>query len=234
MGEPRFFPNWRDTSTRDSCMFTTEICLDWSLPHYEDCGWYLDCPKDACPASEKTIRQINDEKKIDPRDTAILQAQIVQLKLREPEPKETKRRKRKHVPETNIQSQPEISQHEELIVLSNDLDKNTLGGESSKSGCNVLDFHYSSTYDAIHRAPTNVSRKELFILKNFLTLSFARSTAVKNKSEGVEVGPPEWIQWRAFLENVSNLDFVFSLMFLLLFGFYFVAYIVICCGFSVQ
>ena len=80
----------------------------------------------------------------------------MQLKLREPEPKETKRRKRKHVPETNIQSQPEISQHEELLVLSNDLDKNTLRGESSKSGCDVLEFHYSSTYDTIHRAPTNV------------------------------------------------------------------------------
>ena len=83
-------------------MFTTEICLDWSLPHYEDCGWYLDCPKDACPASEKTIRQINDEKKIDPRDTAILQAQIVQLKLREPEPKKTKRHKIKLVHENKI------------------------------------------------------------------------------------------------------------------------------------
>jgi hypothetical protein len=30
------------------------------------------------------------------------------------------------------------------------LDKNTLGGESSKSGCNVLEFYYSSTYDTIH------------------------------------------------------------------------------------
>jgi hypothetical protein len=233
IGEPRFFPNWRDTGAGDSCMFTTEICLDWSLPHYEDCGWYLDCPKDACPSSEKTIRQINDAKIVDPRDTAILQAQIVQLKLREPEPKETKRRKRKHVPETKIPGQSEISQHEELLVLSNDLDKNPLGGESSKSGCDVLEFHYSSTYDAIHRAPTNILRKELFILKNFLTLSFARSTAVKNKSEGVDVGPPEWIQWRAFIENVSIIVLVFSLMFLLSFEF-FLSYIVICCGISVQ
>jgi hypothetical protein len=180
------------------------------------------------------VRQINDAKNVDPRDTAILQAQIVQLKLREPEPKETKRRKRKHVPETKIQGQSEILQHEEFLVLSNDLDKNPLGGESSKSGCDVLDFHYSSTYDAIHRAPTNILRKKLFILKNFLTLSFARSTAIKNKSEGVDVGPPEWIQWRAFIENVSIIVLVFSLMFLLSFGFYFVSYIVICCGISVQ
>jgi hypothetical protein len=50
-----FFPNWRGTGGRDSCMFTTEICLDWSLLDYEDCGWYLDCPKDRCPSSEKAI-----------------------------------------------------------------------------------------------------------------------------------------------------------------------------------
>jgi hypothetical protein len=133
----------------------------------------------------------------------------VQLKLRDPELKETKRRKRKNVPENRIQGQLQISQHEELLVLLNDLDKNTLGGESSKFGYDVLEFHYSSTYVAIHRTPTNVLRKELFILKNFFTLSFARSTTIKNKSEGVKVGSPEWIQWRAFLENVSNLDFVF-------------------------
>ena len=84
IGEPRFFPNWRDTGAEDSSMVITEICLDWSLPYYEDCGWYMDCHKDAGPSSEKTIRQINDEKKVDPRDSAILQAQIVQLKLREP------------------------------------------------------------------------------------------------------------------------------------------------------
>ena len=84
-------------------MFTTDICLDWSFSHYEDRGWYLDCPKDACPPSEKAIRQINDTKQIDPRDTAILQTQIVQLKLREPEPKERKRRKKKLVHENKIQ-----------------------------------------------------------------------------------------------------------------------------------
>jgi hypothetical protein len=46
-----------------------------------------------------------------------LQAQIVQLKLREPEPKETKRRKRKHVHGKKIQGQSEISQREELLVF---------------------------------------------------------------------------------------------------------------------
>ena len=76
-------------------------------------------------------------------------------------------------------------------LFSNDLNNNTLGRESSKSGWDILEFHYCSTYNAIHCAPMNVLRIELFILKNFLTLSFARSTAVKNKSEGVDVGPPE-------------------------------------------
>ena len=102
--------------------------------------------------------------------------------------------KKNLVHENKIQGQSEISQPEELLVLSNDLNKNTLGGESLKSGCDVLEFHYSSTYDVIHRTPTNVLRKKLFILKNFLTLSFARSTDIRNKSEGVDVGHPEWIQ----------------------------------------
>ena len=68
-------------------MYTTEICLDWYIPHFETLGWFLDYPKDACPSSENAIYQIDDAKIVDPRDTAILQAQIVQLKLREPEPK---------------------------------------------------------------------------------------------------------------------------------------------------
>ena len=58
-------------------MYVTKICLDRSPPHYEDCGWYLDCPNDACPSTKKAIRQMNDTKKIDSRDTPILQAQIV-------------------------------------------------------------------------------------------------------------------------------------------------------------
>ena len=62
-------------------MYTTDICLDWSLPHYEDCGWYLDCPKEACSSIEKAIRQINDAKIVDMRYPTILQAQIVQLKI---------------------------------------------------------------------------------------------------------------------------------------------------------
>ena len=77
-----FFPNWRDIGLKVSCMYTIEICLDWSLPHYEDCGCYLDCLEDACPSNKKAIRQLNDTIKKNPRDTVILQAQIIQLKLR--------------------------------------------------------------------------------------------------------------------------------------------------------
>jgi hypothetical protein len=64
--------------------------------------------------------------KIDPRDTSILQAQIVQLKLRELEPKETRCRIKKLVHENKIQSQSNVSLFEELLIFSNDLDKNTL------------------------------------------------------------------------------------------------------------
>ena len=131
IGEPRFFLNWCDTGAKYSCMYITEICLAWSFPHYEDCGWYLD--------------------------------------------------------------------------------KNTLGGESLKYGCDVFEFHYSSTYDVIHHAPTNVLKKSYFILKNFLTFFVPRSTIVKTKSEWVDVDPHEWTQWRTFVENVSIPHFVFSL-----------------------
>ena len=88
--------------------------------------------------------------------------------------------KKKHIHEKKHAQSLKNFTNEELFVHSNDLDKNTLGGEGSKSGCDVLEVYYSSIYDAIHRAPT----KELFILKNFLTLSFARQNVVKNKSEG--------------------------------------------------
>ena len=54
-------------------------------------------------------------------------------------------------------------------------------------------------------------------------LSFARSDVVKNKYEGLDVGPHEWIQWRAFIETISNFDYAFSFLFLLSFGFDFVS-----------
>ena len=65
---------------------------------------------------------------------------------------------------------------------------------------------------------------------------FTLSTVVKNKSKMMDVGPLEWIQWRAFNENVSIIVFVFFLLFLLSFGFNFVSYsyIMMCCGISVQ
>jgi hypothetical protein len=78
---------------------------------------------------------------------------------RELEPKETRCRKKNLVHENKIQSQSDVSLPEELLIFSNDLDKNTLGGDSSKSWCDVLEFYYLSTYDAIHHAPTNVLRK---------------------------------------------------------------------------
>jgi len=70
---------------------TIEICLDWSPPYYEGCGWYLDCSEDVCPSNEKALCHMNDTNKTDPLDVAILQTQIVQLKLWEPKLKEPKR-----------------------------------------------------------------------------------------------------------------------------------------------
>jgi hypothetical protein len=55
--------------------------------------------------------------KIDPRDTSILQAQIVQLKLRELEPKETRYRIKKIVHENKIQSQSDVSLSEEFLIF---------------------------------------------------------------------------------------------------------------------
>ena len=134
-------------------------------------------------------------KKKNPCDTAILQAQIVQLKLREPKPKETKHRKWKFVHENKIQGQLEISQHEELLVLSNDLNKNTLGVKVQNLGAMYWNF--------ITRAPTT-----LFIVKNFLMLSFTRSTAVKDQvwKGGCR---PSWVDPMAGIYwNVSILVFV--------------------------
>ena len=44
-------------------------------------------------------------------------------------------------------------------------------------------------------------------------LSFAQSTVVKNKYEGLDVSPHEWIQWRAFIETISHFDYAFSFCF---------------------
>ena len=64
----------------------------------------------------------------------------MQLKLRELEPKETRCCIRKLVHENKIQSQSVVSLSEEFLIFLIDLDKNTLGGESSKFGCDVLEF----------------------------------------------------------------------------------------------
>jgi hypothetical protein len=114
------------------------------------------------------VCQINDAKNVDPRDIAILQARIIQLQLREPEPKETKLRKRKHVPENKIQGGSKISQHEELLVFSNNLDKNAVGGENSKSG---RDVHY---WNFITQAPMTmywnfITQAPMTMYWNFIT-----------------------------------------------------------------
>lgn len=90
-------------------------------------------------------------------DIVILQVQIVQLKLLKPKTKEIKCHKTKIYSwkqKTSIIKK--ISQPKEPIVISNYLDMNTLGGENSKSRWDILELHYSSTYDHFYCAPMNV------------------------------------------------------------------------------
>lgn len=58
-----------------------------------------------------------------------------------------------------------------MIVISNNLDMNTIGGESSKYVCDVLEFHYLSTYDGIERAWTySYFEHGLIHIEKFLTI----------------------------------------------------------------
>lgn len=58
-------------------MYITEIWSEWLPPNYDDCGWYLDCHEDACLLNDNVIRQMNDTKRINLRNTINLQTQIV-------------------------------------------------------------------------------------------------------------------------------------------------------------
>ena len=40
---PPFFPNYLDIRSPDS-MFTPVILKTWDPIHFQQCGWYLDCP----------------------------------------------------------------------------------------------------------------------------------------------------------------------------------------------
>jgi len=40
-----------------STMYNDHMVTDWGLVHLEQCGWYLDCPKNKTPPSEQILRK---------------------------------------------------------------------------------------------------------------------------------------------------------------------------------
>ena len=52
---PPFFPNYLDTDSHDS-MFTPAIRKAWDSIHFQQCGWYLDCPLKKPPPFDIALR----------------------------------------------------------------------------------------------------------------------------------------------------------------------------------
>ena len=52
---PAFFPNYLDTDSPDS-MFTPAIKKNWDRIHFQQCGWYLDCPFKKPPPFDIALR----------------------------------------------------------------------------------------------------------------------------------------------------------------------------------
>jgi hypothetical protein len=52
---PVFFPNYLDIESPDS-MFTPAIIKAWNPIHYQQCGWYLDCPLKKPPLFDIALR----------------------------------------------------------------------------------------------------------------------------------------------------------------------------------
>jgi hypothetical protein len=52
---PAFFPNYLDVDSPDS-MFTPAIIKSWDPIHFQQCGWYLDCPVKKPPAFDIALR----------------------------------------------------------------------------------------------------------------------------------------------------------------------------------
>jgi hypothetical protein len=52
---PAFFPNYLDVASPDS-MFTLAIIKTWDPIHFQQCGWYLDCPFKKPPPFDITLR----------------------------------------------------------------------------------------------------------------------------------------------------------------------------------
>ena len=52
---PPFFPNYLDIESADS-MFTPAIIKNWDPIHFQQCGWYLDCPFKKPPPFDIALR----------------------------------------------------------------------------------------------------------------------------------------------------------------------------------
>ena len=52
---PAFFPNYLDIESPDS-MFTPAIIKAWDPIHFQQCGWYLDCPVKKPPPFDIALR----------------------------------------------------------------------------------------------------------------------------------------------------------------------------------
>jgi hypothetical protein len=52
---PAFFPNYLDIESLDS-MFTPAIIKAWDPIHFQQCGWYLDCPVKKLPVFDIALR----------------------------------------------------------------------------------------------------------------------------------------------------------------------------------
>ena len=52
---PAFFPNYLDVESPDS-MFTPAILKAWDPIHFQQCGWYLDCPLKKPPPFDIALR----------------------------------------------------------------------------------------------------------------------------------------------------------------------------------
>lgn len=55
LDELPFFCIWTDTTTSGH-IFTMHQVQLWGLPHLQSSGWYIECPKDKTPSSEKNLR----------------------------------------------------------------------------------------------------------------------------------------------------------------------------------
>src|SRR5437660_884816 len=48
--------SWCDTSDKDTCIFSAGQKKIYNLDHFQECCWYLDCPKNFVPSAEVELK----------------------------------------------------------------------------------------------------------------------------------------------------------------------------------